>query len=115
MKDEASARALAETMVGIGAAHGTEVAALLTDMNQPLGNEIGNATEIAESLDVLGGGGPEDLVEITYRLGVEMLLLGGITTDATEARAAPAAGGRFRSCARGLRRRDRRPGRRCQG
>ncbi len=87
MKDEASARALAETMVGIGAAHGTEVAALLTDMNQPLGNEIGNASEIAESLDVLGGGGPEDLVEITYRLGVEMLLLGGITTDATEARA----------------------------
>jgi thymidine phosphorylase len=86
MKDEASARKLAETMVGIGAAHGTEVAALLTDMSQPLGREIGNASEIRESLDVLAGGGPDDLVEITYRLAVEMLMLGGITADAADAR-----------------------------
>jgi pyrimidine-nucleoside phosphorylase len=86
MKDEASARALAETMVGIGAAHGTEVTAILTDMRQPLGREIGNASEIRESLDMLDGGGPADLVEVTYRLGVEMLMLGGITADATDAR-----------------------------
>lgn len=86
MKDEASARELAETMVGIGAAHGTEVTALLTDMSQPLGREIGNASEMMESLDVLAGGGPRDLVEITYRLGVEMLLLGGMADDADDAR-----------------------------
>ncbi len=86
MKDEASARTLAETMVGIGASHQTQVVALLTAMDQPLGNEIGNANEIAESLDVLAGGGPADLVEITYRLGVEMLLLGGITNDPADAR-----------------------------
>ncbi len=86
MKDEASARLLAETMVGIGASHDTPVVALLTNMDQPLGNEIGNANELTESLDVLQGNGPEDLVEITYRLGVEMLLAGGITNDASEAR-----------------------------
>jgi len=86
MKDADSARNLATTMVGIGAAHGTEVMALLTDMSQPLGREIGNAVEIDESLDVLAGGGPQDLVEITYRLGVEMLLLAGVAAEAVEAR-----------------------------
>jgi pyrimidine-nucleoside phosphorylase len=86
MKDEASARLLAETMVRIGASHDTPVIALLTDMSQPLGNEIGNANELAESLDVLHGGGPEDLVDLTYRLGVQMLLAGGVTVDAAEAR-----------------------------
>ncbi len=86
MKDEASARLLAETMVGIGASHDTAVTALLTDMDQPLGNEIGNANEVAESLDVLQGGGPDDLVEITFRLGVEMLLAGGVATDVADAR-----------------------------
>lgn len=86
MKDEASARILAETMVGIGAAHATKVVALLSNMDQPLGNEIGNANEVAESLDILRGGGPDDLVELTYALGIEMLLAGGITTDAADAR-----------------------------
>ncbi len=86
MKDEASARILAETMVGIGASHDTPVVALLTNMNQPLGNEIGNANEIAESLDILRGGGPHDMVDITYRLAVEMLLAGGLTRDPAEAR-----------------------------
>jgi pyrimidine-nucleoside phosphorylase len=86
MKDEASARILAETMVGIGASHDTPVVALLTNMNQPLGNEIGNANEIAESLDILRGGGPDDMVDITYRLAVEMLLAGGLTRDPAEAR-----------------------------
>jgi len=86
MKNEASARTLAETMVGIGAANGTPVVALLTDMTQPLGREIGNANEIRESIDVLHGNGPADLVEITYRLGIEMLVLGDVASDALEAR-----------------------------
>jgi len=78
MKTIADARLLAETMVGIGASHGTKVVAFLTDMDQPLGDEIGNASEIRESIDVLHGGGPADLVEITYLLGREMLVLGGV-------------------------------------
>ncbi len=81
MKDEPSARALAETMVGIGASHGTKVVATLTGMDQPLGVAVGNANEINESLDVLAGGGPEDVVELTYSLGADMLVLGGIDAD----------------------------------
>ena len=87
MKTLEDARSLAETMVGIGAVRGTPVTALLTDMSQPLGNEIGNACEISESVDVLRGEGPADLTEITYRLGEEMLLMGGITADRSDARA----------------------------
>ncbi len=86
MKDVATARTLAETMVGIGAAHDTAVVALLTDMSQPLGNAIGNANEIAESLDVLSGDGPDDLTEIVFELGIEMLLQGGVTADRDDAR-----------------------------
>ncbi|MFQ5947431.1 MAG: thymidine phosphorylase [Acidimicrobiia bacterium] len=86
MKDQASARTLAETMAGIGASHGTTVVALLTDMDEPLGREIGNANEIAESVEVLRGGGPPDLVELVCRLGEEMLLLGGVTDDRDDAR-----------------------------
>ncbi|MDH3500869.1 MAG: thymidine phosphorylase, partial [Acidimicrobiia bacterium] len=86
MKDVERARELARTMVGIGAAHGTRVSAILTDMDQPLGLEIGNANEIQESIDVLRGAGPADVVELTYLLGVEMLMLGGITNDAGDAR-----------------------------
>ena len=80
------ARLLAKTMVGIGEANGTSVVALLTQMDQPLGNEVGNASEIRESLAVLRGEGPEDLTEITYALGIEMLLVTGITADAGAAR-----------------------------
>ncbi len=85
MKDEPSARALAETMVGIGASHGTKVVATLTGMDQPLGVAVGNANEIAESLDVLAGGGPTDVVDLTYSLGADMLVLGGIDADRDEA------------------------------
>jgi len=86
MRDTASARRLARTMVELGAARGTRVVALLTDMDQPLGAEVGNANEIAESLAVLRGGGPPDLVALVLRLGEEMLLLGGVAADREEAR-----------------------------
>lgn len=88
MKNETAARQLAETMVGLGEAHGTKVVATLTAMDQPLGREVGNANEIAESLDVLAGGGPADVVDITYSLAADMLLLGGVesTRDAAMAR-----------------------------
>jgi len=86
MPDEASARHLAETMVDLGAGHGTPVQALLTDMDQPLGQSVGNANEMAESLDVLAGEGPADVVEVTFRLGTEMLLVAGVAGDRDEAR-----------------------------
>ena len=68
MPDRDRARQLARTMVGLGAAHGVPVVALLTPMEQPLGNEVGNASEIAESLEILRGSGPKDLTEITFRI-----------------------------------------------
>jgi pyrimidine-nucleoside phosphorylase len=87
MQDPADARRLAATMVGIGAARGVRTTALLTAMDVPLGLEIGNASELRESIDVLTGGGPADLVEITLALGVEMLRLGGVAADPADARA----------------------------
>ncbi|MBI5156759.1 MAG: thymidine phosphorylase [Acidimicrobiia bacterium] len=99
MRDIVRARELARTMVGIGAAHGTAVTALITDMSQPLGRAVGNANEIAESLEVLRGGGPADLVEITHQLGVAMLLAGGVAPDPDAAQrmlhAAVASGNAF--------------------
>lgn len=86
MKDIEGARQLAETMVAIGRTHETPVTALITDMNQPLGREVGNANEIAESVAVLRGEGPPDLVEIVLRLGAEMLVMGGVADDEAEAR-----------------------------
>jgi pyrimidine-nucleoside phosphorylase len=86
MQEETAARRLAATMVEIGAAHDTEVVALLTNMDQPLGHEVGNAGEIAESLDVLAGGGPPDVAELTYELGTAMLLLAGVETEPRSAR-----------------------------
>jgi len=86
MRDRERARLLARTMVDIGAAHGVPVVALLTPMEQPLGREVGNASEIVESLAVLRGEGPQDLTEITLRLGEEMLILGGVANERHEAR-----------------------------
>jgi pyrimidine-nucleoside phosphorylase len=87
MKYVEDARELAEIMIGIGRAEGTAVTAFLTDMSQPLGREVGNASEIRESVEVLKGGGPADLIEIVFSLGTEMLLLGGIEDDESAARA----------------------------
>lgn len=73
MTDMDRARQLARTMVGLGDSHGVEVNALITDMDQPLGNMVGNSNEIAESIDVLERRGPADLTEITIALAVEMV------------------------------------------
>ena len=78
LKTEAESRELAATMVELGRAHGVPTRALLTDMNVPLGRTVGNALEVAESLEVLAGGGPADVVELTVRLAAEMLELAGV-------------------------------------
>lgn len=78
MPSEPQSRELAHTMVELGAAHGVPTRALLTDMNRPLGATVGNALEVAESLEVLAGGGPPDVVELTLRLAGEMLELAGV-------------------------------------
>jgi thymidine phosphorylase len=73
MKDLESARELARTMVDLGNDAGVTTVALLTDMETPLGLTAGNAIEVQESLDVLAGGGPDDVVELTLTLAREML------------------------------------------
>ncbi|GAA3981924.1 thymidine phosphorylase [Actinomadura viridis] len=78
MKTAGDARELAETMVAIGADHGVRTVALLTAMDRPLGNAVGNAVEVAESVEVLAGGGPADVVELTVALGREMLAAAGM-------------------------------------
>ncbi|OBJ72233.1 thymidine phosphorylase [Mycobacterium colombiense] len=78
LDSERQCRELAHTMVELGAAHGVPTRALLTDMNRPLGATVGNALEVVESLEVLAGGGPPDVVELTLRLASEMLELAGI-------------------------------------
>jgi thymidine phosphorylase len=78
MKDLASARELAATMVSLGTAHGVRTVALLTDMSTPLGRTAGNALEVAESVEVLAGGGPADVVALTLALAREMLAGAGL-------------------------------------
>jgi thymidine phosphorylase len=77
MKDAASARELAETMVALGTDAGVTTVALLTEMSTPLGRTAGNALEVAESVDVLAGGGPGDVVALTLALAREMLAAAG--------------------------------------
>ncbi|GAB1694505.1 thymidine phosphorylase [Krasilnikovia sp. M28-CT-15] len=85
MKEVGAARELARTMVDLGAAHGVRTVALLTDMSTPLGLTIGNAIEVAESVEVLSGGGPADVVELTLTLAREMLDAAGIDADPVKA------------------------------
>lgn len=73
MKDASAARELATAMVTLGTAHGVRTIAVLTDMSTPLGRTAGNALEVAESVEVLSGGGPADVVELTLALALEML------------------------------------------
>lgn len=77
MKDLDRARELAETMVALGTDSGVATTALLTDMSTPLGLAIGNANEVRESVEILAGGGPADVRELTVALAREMLALAG--------------------------------------
>ena len=79
MKDLDRARELASTMVALGTDAGVRTVALLTDMSTPLGLTAGNAIEVAESVEVLAGGGPADVVELTLALAREMLAGAGVT------------------------------------
>ena len=78
MKTESEARLLAESLVAISARMGKPTSAILTRMDEPLGHMIGNSLEVIESIDCLKGKGPSDLMEVTYALSAEMLILGGI-------------------------------------
>ena len=77
MKDFARAQELAQVMVQIGQDAGVKITALLTDMSTPLGRKIGNSLEVEESVEVLAGGGPKDVVDLTVMLAEEMLSLAG--------------------------------------
>lgn len=81
LPSRADARRLARTLVRLGREEGLEVVALLTSMDQPLGREVGNASELREAIEVLAGGGPDDTRALTVQLGAEMLRLGGIARD----------------------------------
>ncbi|ROP40051.1 thymidine phosphorylase [Saccharothrix texasensis] len=84
MKSLDQARALATALVSIGVDHGLRVSALLTDMSVPLGRAVGNAVEVAESIEVLRGGGPSDVVDLTVALAEEMLSRAGISASPRE-------------------------------
>ncbi len=84
MKTLDRATELAQTLVQLGQDAGVKTSALLTDMSTPLGRKIGNALEVEESIEVLQGGGPSDVVDITVELAAEMLRLVGIDADPRE-------------------------------
>ncbi|MBW3068364.1 thymidine phosphorylase [Actinomyces sp. 594] len=88
MKEIDQARELAQTMVALGTDAGVTTRALLTDMSTPLGLTAGNALEVREAVEVLSGGGPADVVDLTVALAGEMLSAAGHTVDADELRAA---------------------------
>lgn len=85
MKDQKQAERLAKTMVQIGHLAGRETIAVISDMSQPLGNAIGNSLEVVEAIDTLKGKGPEDLLEMVYALGSQMVLLAGKAATLAEA------------------------------
>ena len=86
MQKEEDAIALAKAMVDIGNRAGKQTVAVITDMDEPLGNAVGNALEIKEVIDALHGDGPEDLMEVVYALGTQMLLLAKRAEDEEIAR-----------------------------
>lgn len=86
MKTEADAVALAEALVGIGVEAGVKMQAVISDMNQPLGNAVGNTLEIIETVESLKGNGPADLMELCLVLGSSMVVMGGKATDEATAR-----------------------------
>jgi pyrimidine-nucleoside phosphorylase len=86
LTDTARAIELARTMIGLGEARGCPTVALLTAMDRPLGRACGNALEVEEAIAGLRGGGPADLMAVTYALGTEMLVLVGAARSPAEAR-----------------------------
>src|SRR6202163_4967194 len=84
MKTEADSRRLAESLVSIGNASGVKTEALITDMDAPLGHAVGNANEVVECIDVLRGGGPSDLLEVTLALTGALLVLGKVADNAAD-------------------------------
>lgn len=96
MKDLAEARDLARTMVRIGTGAGVRTVALLSGMSTPLGLTAGNALEVREAVEVLAGGGPADVVELTLALAGEMLAAVGVDTDPAEVLASGRAMDRWR-------------------
>ena len=86
MKREEDAVRLAELMVETGQRMGKKVIALITDMNQPLGRMAGHSNEIAECIDVLNGGGPADLIELSIELSAWMFFLGDLTKSVEDGR-----------------------------
>ena len=92
MKDKADARRLAEALVAVATALGKPTRAVLTAMEEPLGRTVGNALEVAESIACLRGAGPADVMEVTFALGEQMLLLAGVAATQAEARGRLEAG-----------------------
>ena len=86
MKKYEDAKKLAMAMVSIGKEMGKNVKALITNMDEPLGYKIGNALEVLESVEVLRGGGPQDVRELTLALGSQMLIIGGRAESEKDAR-----------------------------
>ncbi|MBQ1194607.1 MAG: thymidine phosphorylase [Lachnospiraceae bacterium] len=85
MKNEEEAEKLAKTMVSIGRQAGKNISAIVTDMNQPLGTHIGNSLEVVEAIETLKGNGNSDVLEVTYALGVKMIMFSGIAKTEEEA------------------------------
>jgi pyrimidine-nucleoside phosphorylase len=88
MKDKVRARELALALTGVSRDLGTPARAVLSAMDEPLGLAVGNALEVAESIECLKGRGPADLMDVTYALGAEMLVLSGRAPDGAAGRAA---------------------------
>jgi pyrimidine-nucleoside phosphorylase len=80
------AKRLAESMISIGKSYGRKMAALITDMNQPLGRMAGNALEIKQAIDLMKGSGPEDIKEVTIGLAARMLVMGDKSSSIEEAK-----------------------------
>ena len=81
MKTEADSRRLAESLVAIGNASGVRTEAIITAMESPLGRAVGNAIEVIECIEVLKGGGPQDLIDVSVELTARMLVLGRVAED----------------------------------
>ena len=101
MRERSDAEQLARTMVGLGTAAGVRTVALVTAMDAPLGRAAGNAIEVAQAIDVLSGGGPADVVELTLTLARMMLAVAGVDADPANALASGKALETWRAMIRG--------------